>query len=93
MPPPYKVSVRRMYGLPSDCLGDIGLSEKDGIKRFNIRITRKIGNDLAVISFLHEWAHAHSWVEGDKLGRNDHGPEWGVAYSRVWLKFEEYLDS
>ena len=93
MPPAYKVSVRRMYGLSSDAVGDIELKEKDGVKKFYIRITRKIGNDLAILSFLHEWAHAISWQEGDKLGRNDHGPEWGVAYSRVWRKFEDYLTS
>lgn len=93
LPPAHKVSVRRSYGVPSDRLGDIALIEKDATKAFLIRVTRKIANDLAILTLLHEWAHAICWQEGTKISLNDHGPEWGVAYSRVYLKFEEYLNS
>ena len=82
-----------MYGLSSDCLGDIELVVKDDRKFFFIRVTRKIGNDLAILQLLHEWAHALSWHEGANIPLNDHGPEWGVAFSRVWLKFEDYCNS
>lgn len=36
-------------------------------------------------SLIHEWAHAMSWTENsDDRSRGDHGPEWGVAFSRAY---------
>lgn len=32
---------------------------------------------------LHEWAHALAWTEGHEDVR-DHGPEWALAFSRVY---------
>lgn len=85
--------MRRVYGLPRSTSADVELVEKNGEKLFKIRVTRKVGNDVSILLLLHEWAHAICWQEGAKITLNDHGPEWGVAYSRVWRKFEEYLDS
>ena len=93
LPPAHKVTVRRIHALPKDRLGDIALKKKGGTKTFVIRVTRKLENDLAVLVMLHEWAHAICWQEGTKISLNHHGPEWGIAYSRVYLKFEEYLSS
>ena len=33
---------------------------------------------------IHEYAHALSWTPGH-MCLDDHGPEWGVAYSKVWM--------
>lgn len=50
--------------------------------RFIIRIHSRLSDDLAVSILAHEWAHARAWSE-DPLVEN-HGPEWGVAYSRCY---------
>jgi len=93
LPPAFPVSARRMYGLPADSAADCELKTlKDGSKKFIIRITRKISNDMAIFLLLHEWAHTICWAENSKIDLGDHGPEWGVAYSRVWYTFEKYLD-
>lgn len=34
-------------------------------------------------SLLHEWAHAIAWSEAHDV-IDDHGPEWGLAMSRVY---------
>lgn len=92
LPPAFPVSARRKYGLPKNTLGDIELVERNGEKKFVIRITRKIGNDHAIMHLLHEFAHAISWQENQQIDTDDHGPEWGVAYSRVYRTFKDYLN-
>ncbi len=99
LPPEHPVSARRMYGLPEGTMADIGLTEKEGKKKFVIRISRKLGNDISILMLLHEWAHAmvgnmRCWEEEDNPYTDppEHGAEWGVAYSRVYSCFEEYLD-
>jgi len=92
IPPAFPVSARRKYGLPEDTAADCELVERDGKKKFIIRITRKVSNDISVLLILHEWAHAMCWQEDAKIELHDHGPEWGLAYSRVWYTFEKFLD-
>lgn len=31
---------------------------------------------------IHEWAHVYSWQQGEYT--EDHGPEWGLAMSRIY---------
>ncbi len=98
LPPEYPISAKRMYGLAKGTMADIGLIEKDGKKKFVIRISRKLGNDISVLMLLHEWAHAISgimrcWEENTpNIEPPEHGAEWGVAYSRVYTAFEKYLE-
>jgi hypothetical protein len=102
LPPEYPVSARRMYGLPKGTMADIELVEKDNKKKFVIRISRKLGNDISVLMLIHEWAHAlvgkrwEDWEDRNSSdaynGPSEHGEEWGVAYSRVYSCFESYLD-
>ena len=92
MPLAFPVSARRMYGLPTDTMADVDIVEKDKEKRFVIRISRKLGNDISILMLLHEWAHALCWHPESKFSPPDHGAEWGVAYSRVYYCFERYLD-
>jgi len=90
LPPAHDISVRRVRWLRKDRLGEIYLKESEDTKSFNIRINGMVDNDLAVILLLHEWAHAICWQEGTKIPLDDHGPEWGVAYSRVYLSLQDY---
>jgi len=50
-------------------------------KRYVVLIKRTIDYWRATDSLCHEWAHALSWTAD---GPNEHGPEWGVAYARVY---------
>lgn len=98
LPPEHPISARRIYGLAAGIMADIGLEDgKNGKSKFIIRISRKLGNDLSVLMLLHEWAHAlvgnmKYWEEDANSLYTDHGAEWGVAYSRVYSCFENYLE-
>lgn len=61
---------------------DAGDCLKQG-ERFIIRVSRDLDEDAAVLVLMHEWAHALAWTF-ERAGVRDHGPEWGVAYSRVY---------
>lgn len=64
--------------------------------RFVIRISASLREDVALDALVHEWAHALAWNHlhdrlPDRVALSDadierlyHGPEWGVAYSRVY---------
>lgn len=66
---------------------------------FLVRISRDCTEDEAVATLIHEWAHAVAWNYAmDRLGkfppeshaefeRLTHGPDWGVAYSRVYSTY------
>ena len=78
------------------------VGEKDNKKKFVIRISRKLGNDISILMLLHEWAHAmvhkywEDWEDVDStcpyVGPSEHGKEWGIAYGKVYSCFESYLD-
>jgi len=75
--------------------GDCGLIDY----RFRIRVSRELNESQAVDVLLHEWAHALSWdtcgdmsVQGRRLSKYEfdrltHGPNWGLAYSKVYQCF------
>lgn len=71
-----------------------GVCWKDG-KKFYIHICASIDEPRAMDVLLHEWAHAIAWnnmldaVKTDEeFHRLSHGPEWGVAYSKVYGVYE-----
>ena len=83
LPPAFKVRVTRFK--VKEYAGDCALNLKK--KQFSIRIHKDLNPDSAVLVLLHEWAHALSWAYDETI--DEHGPEWGVAYSRVyscWLE-------
>lgn len=49
--------------------------------RFQIRIRSNTSTEFQIWILAHEWAHALCW-ESDNF--EDHGPEWGIAMSRVY---------
>lgn len=63
------------------CIGLTSINEKK--KRIEICIDEDLDEDLAVVVLIHEWAHAISWDFSPKPVP-DHGPEWGLAYSRAY---------
>ena len=56
---------------------------------YRIRINRYMGWEMSSSTLIHEWAHviAHNpliWTHGDTGVVKDHGPEWGVAFSKAY---------
>ena len=49
---------------------------------FQIRVNHKLPEYYAVDIFIHELSHAVAWSE-----RIDHGPQWGIAYSKIYRMF------
>jgi hypothetical protein len=83
LPLKHRVRVRRVK-MPDHLDGDCCF--KNG--EFRIRINRNLSENGALDVFIHELSHCLSWGHDD-----DHGPEWGLAYSLVYRKFLEWLDN
>ena len=74
--PCYQVKVERRKVkkiIYADC-------EKKSDGSFRIRICPTLNENHAIDIFIHEFAHVIAW---DKPG-DDHGYEWGKAYSKVY---------
>jgi hypothetical protein len=85
VPPSYPVSVRRTkMNFPGDCELKIVKIKGKAQQRFVIRISRFMDEQSAIMTLLHEWAHALVW---EVPGAKDHGAEWGVAYARVYRAY------
>lgn len=89
--PAYPISVRRKK-LPKQLEGVCWKNDK----KFYIHICSSIDESRAMDVLLHEWAHAIAWnnlldaVKTDEeFHKLSHGPEWGVAYSKVYAVYEE----
>ena len=82
---PVRVYVRQR--LPDDHQGWCCLVY-DGTRpaRFHILVRRAAWPTMKD-AVLHEWAHALSWQEGELTEM--HGPEWGLAYARVYQEMVE----
>lgn len=86
IPPVWEVRVRRVK--MSD-FGDCSLVAKPGRRPYySIRVNRELAEDTQLFVLLHEWAHALSWgTESHRV--RAHGPEWGLAMSRIWQALME----
>jgi hypothetical protein len=86
----YPIQVRRVK------MEEFGWCEKRN-RRFYIFINRKLGQNMAIETLIHEWSHALAWnhlhdkMDCDELDRRCHDAEWGVAYSKVYRIFEEHF--
>lgn len=84
------VRVRRT-ALRCGSLGDCcaKYNEAGHLVRFEIRVDRDADYQLQLHVLMHEYAHALAWTEdnGDGLV-DDHGPEFGLAYARVYQAME-----
>lgn len=93
MPLPYPVSIRKVRHLEEDEIAycDLVEEEEDGKKKFKIRLDKRLTEDTLILTLLHEYAHAVCW--DSQYDSDHHGPEWGLAFSKVWICFEKhYLD-
>tara|TARA_Y100000310_G_C20679061_1_gene814810 strand:+ start:1501 stop:1839 length:339 start_codon:yes stop_codon:yes gene_type:complete len=83
--PTWPVRVRRVK-LPESVHGDCSLcmpTWKTPSPYFHIRVSAALSRDAQIYVLIHEWAHALSWgSESHRLP--NHGPEWGIALSRIW---------
>jgi hypothetical protein len=79
---PYPIKIKFIDKMDNDALGGCALEKIKGKDYLVIDLFRGMCEDTAVFILMHEWAHALSWVE--QLELPDHGPEWGLAYSRIW---------
>jgi hypothetical protein len=82
VPPVWPVEVRRVK-MPKDAWGDCSLRKGKGGPRYVIRVDRDLEPIAALQILIHEWAHVLSWGSESHL-LDDHGPEFGLAYSRVY---------
>jgi len=89
LPPAYPVSIEYINCLEK--LGHFGLTyikeyKGSGRKRFIVQIDTTQCEDMAIETLIHEWAHMISWSVGNnwETWQDDHGPEFGVAFSRVY---------
>jgi len=81
---PYPISIRRVK-LPNDRIGDCDFENG----KFKIRIDRSLPELLAMDILIHEISHALSWESDKHL--TDHGPKWGLAYSKTYRTFLQWL--
>ena len=83
VPPVWPITVRRLK-LPESDHGDCTFvrDSKKG-PHFIIRLNRELSEDALIFALIHEWAHALSWGS-DSHRIAHHGPEWGLAISRIW---------
>ena len=78
----YPVIVRRIK-----MANDAGTCELDRKSkwRFLIKIDASLSQEAAILILFHEWAHAMIWNPAYNNGMmEDHGPEWGVCYAKIW---------
>ncbi len=81
----YPIYIRRIK-MPYDL---DGLCHFTG-EHFYIKINKDLSEEHCVDVALHEVAHAMAW---DKKG-DDHGPNWGIAYSKIYRKFlDDFLEN
>ena len=86
-PPVWSVKVRRVK--LADSNGDCELVKPtNGDPFFRIRLSDALEPEAMFYVLIHEWAHAISW--GSETHRIEaHGPEWGIAMSRIWQQLLE----
>ena len=77
------ISIRRLP-TSSDTNGDCCF---DG-KKFYIRISNQLSEDAAIFATLHECSHCLSWF---KYEDDDHGKGFGIAYSKVYNHFLNWV--
>jgi Zn-dependent peptidase ImmA (M78 family) len=80
--PKAPVTVRRTK-LASDTWGDCSY---DGTT-FKIRLHSRASEHSAIFFLLHEYAHILAWDKQQK----DHGTQWGIAMSRVYCAYLEWI--
>lgn len=89
LPPVLPVRVYLRDVVEDDAYGLCWLARKNSKPSHFVIVIRRFAA-WAVIkdTLLHEWAHAIAWSEAHDTVE-DHGPEWGLAMSRVYQEAVE----
>jgi len=84
MVPPL-VPVRTRRRKLSDCMAYTTLHHNEaGLPtHFSITLDHRLSWEATWVVLVHEWAHCLAWQQ-DHDTVDDHGPEFGLAYSRIW---------
>lgn len=82
---PVKVRKRRLVG----CVGLCSLvyDSEWNPQHFLIELDPRQSRISIVDTLLHEWAHCLTWTYSTKV--DDHSPEWGVNYARLYRAWEK----
>ena len=80
VPPMWPITVRRLKLPDADHVDCTYVRESKKGPHF---INRELSEDALIFALIHEWGHALSWG-ADTHRIADHGPEWGLAMSRIW---------
>lgn len=70
--------------MPANLDGDATLSKE----KFKVRINRRLKENSAIDTLIHEIAHCIAWHE--TIG---HGVAWGKAYSKAYTMYLDWLES
>lgn len=81
---PYPMQVRRVENLPDNIDGDCCFKND----RFYIRIRKSLPEYYAIDVLTHEVGHCLAW----NASGIEHGPSWGLAYSKVYRTFLEWIE-
>lgn len=83
LPPALPVRVRLTDAVGEKYFGDCCLAGSGRRKFFQIRLSTASDFWEHRYALVHEWAHALAWT-GHSSAFDDHGPHWGVAYSKCY---------
>ncbi len=91
LPPAYRVELKYTTNAASFASVELKTSKSTKRKRFVLEMDTMQCEDVAIENLMHEWAHMISWSVGNNWTdwQEHHGPEFGVAYSRVYQALVE----
>jgi len=84
LPCAYHVKLRLLDLAKEFGYADERETTRDG-KHFLITVCKGLEPRQAIETLEHEYAHCLAWFSSPE----DHGPEWGVAYSRIYSLIHE----
>ena len=75
------------YWVTNEIYGDCDfVNECESNIHFRIRVHKDKPFNWTIDVLLHEYAHVLAW-HPDHMNLEDHGPEWGIAMSRVYRSY------
>ena len=72
--------------LDEDTWGDTSIVKRKGQPHLLIRINKTLSSEAQFFVLMHELAHCVQWRANEEGRENDHDPEFGIAYARLWAQ-------
>ena len=85
---PIKATLRHKPGAPELGYCNVTRDKAGRPLRFVVTVYDGAPWSYLRLVLLHEWAHALAWQDGHETVE-DHGPEWALAYSRLYREIVE----